>query len=230
MILGGREIGGCEVISGPFPIGTEENDQLSYGYNLQVSPQPFNDKLGMVLVQVVHVQKVDALRAKGVKDPNVEMPTLVLAHAKDEIPVIACTAIQRMWKQIGINVQLRELPDGVVIPPDDDWDFLYYQMTMQEPLTDAELLFGVQGLVQDISAPVLQNMRKLGYSDSWRTAGVTLRRLHRQIANDVTVIPLWQLKEHYAYRDNVKQIGRNLVCLYEYVYDWRIDPREKSTQ
>ncbi len=67
MILGGREIGGCEVISGPFPIGTEENDQLSYGYNLQVSPQPFNDKLGMVLVQVVHVQKVDALRQRESK-------------------------------------------------------------------------------------------------------------------------------------------------------------------
>ena len=111
------------------------------------------------------------------------------------------------------------------MPPDDDWDFLYYQISIQEPLTDCERLFGVQGIVQDLSAPVQQNMRKLGYANSWQSAGVTMRRLHRQIINDMTIIPLYQLQEYYAYRSNLKNVGRSVVDFYENVYDWKVEPR-----
>jgi len=71
-------------------------------------------------------------------------------------------------------------------------------------------------------------MRRLGYADSWQAAGLTLRRMHRQIRNDVTILPLWQLKEHYAIRDNLREVGRNAVHLYQNVDFWKITPRQKK--
>ena len=230
MICGGNDIDGCEPISGPFPIGTEENDQLAYGYDMRVRTDPFNDKLGMVLVKTVEQTMLDAQQRKGVKNPVVKQPTLVLAHTKDDIPKIACAAIRRMWQEIGVSVTLRQLEPGLTVPPDDDWDFLYYEMSMQEPLTDTDKLFGAEGLVGDLSAPVQQSLRTLGYVDSWRKAGVTLRRMHRQIRNDLSVLPLWQLKEHYAYRENVREVGRNVIHLYQNIDYWRVDPREKKKE
>ncbi|MCH2182066.1 MAG: ABC transporter substrate-binding protein [Mariniblastus sp.] len=230
MICGGNDIDGCDVISGPFPRGTLENDQLAYGYNTRVRPEPFNQKLGMVLVQTVQQTMIDALVAKGDKNPVVKRPTLILCHTRDDIPKIACVAIQRMWGELGIKVELRELEPGQTVPPDDDWDFLYYEMSMQEPLTDVDKLFGEEGLVKELSAPVLQSMRRLGYADSWQVAGLTLRRMHRQIRNDVTVLPLWQLKEHYAFRDNLREVGRNAVHLYQNVDRWKITPRQKKAE
>lgn len=222
VICGGNEVSGCELISGPFPIGTEENDQVSYAYNLSVGLQPFNDRLGMVLARVVFETRRNQLLKQGVEKPMVEFPTLTLAHPVDEVAELACSNIQRMWEAMGLKVVLRPLEIGVVRPPDEEWDFLYYQMSMEEPLTNAELLFGRNGIVKHVSAPVEQNMQKLGYADSWQNAARTLRRIHRQVVNDVTVIPLWQIQEHYAYRDNLKGIGRLPVHLYQDVKDWLI--------
>ena len=227
MICGGNDIDGCEVISGPFPIGTEENDQLAYGYNMKVRPEPFNSTLGMVLVFTVRQAMIDREIEKGNKAPQIEFPRLVLCHTHDDIPRIACTAIQRMWGELGIKVDLRELEPGQTVPPDDDWDFLYYEMSMQEPLTDADKLFGPEGLVKNLSAPVQQSVRTLGYADSWQLAGRTLRQMHRQIRNDVSVLPLWQLKEHYAFRENLHNIGANLIHLYQNIDNWRIVPRRR---
>ena len=173
---------------------------------------------------------IDKLVADGSKNPVVKRPTLVLCHTRDDIPKIACAAIQRMWGELGVKVDLRELAPGETIPPDDDWDFLYYEMSMQEPLTDVDTLFGEEGLVEDLSAPVQQSIRRLGYADSWQMAGLTLRRMHRQIRNDVSVLPLWQLKEHYAVRDNLREVGRNLIHLYHNVDSWRIVPRVKKEE
>ena len=230
MICGGNDIDGCEVISGPFPIGTEENDQIAYGYDMRVRTEPFNNKLGLVLVKTVEQQMLDAMREKGDKNPQIKQPKMVLCHTRDDIPKIACTAIQRMWREIGVTVTLRELAPGLTVPPDDEWDFLYYEMSMQEPLTDTDKIFGAEGLVSNLSAPVQQSLRNLGYADSWQMAGITLRRMHRQIRNDVSILPLWQLKEHYAYRENVREVGRNIIHLYQNVDFWRIDPREKKKE
>ena len=222
VICGGNEVNGCEVISGPFPIGTEENDQLSYAYNLRVLPQPYNERLGMVLARVIYETQVNAKIKAGIKDPQVEFPKIVLACSSEEIPQLACSSIQQMWSAIGVEVVLRILDDGVVVPDDDDWDFLYYEMAMKEPLVDIDRLLGRKGVVRKVSAPVEQNMTRLGYANSWQLAARVLRNIHRQVVNDVSVIPLWQIKEHFAYRENLSGIGRNPVHLYEDVANWEI--------
>jgi peptide/nickel transport system substrate-binding protein len=40
---------------------------------------------------------------------------------------------------------------------------------------------------------------------------------------DTTIIPLYQIKEHYAYRNTVTGIGRGIVHLYQNMERWTID-------
>lgn len=217
VICGGKEIDGCEVLSGPFPIGTEDSDQISYGYDSSVRPLPFNSQLGMVLINL-------SLRAKPPKRPDpIVPPNLVIAHPSSSTATNAAQAIARMWTDIGVDTSTRLLEPGQSVPDDSLWDFLYLEVTVEEPLTDASKLIGLSGFAKDVSAPIEQTLQKLSYSQSWRDACSKLRTLHRQIAVDLSVVPLWQIKEHYAFRGTVKEIGRDLIHLYQHVDRWNID-------
>lgn len=244
-IAAGREVSGCEVVNGPFPIGTEDNDQIGYAYNPKVPQVNYDKILASVLVRVVQRQLEDRAKeeraaeraekqqAEGAPPADevnqdqvikIEFPELVLAFPKGEIPRVACTAIARMWRELGLKVKLRELPEGQTAPEDDEFDFLYVEIAMSEPLTDIESLFGNQGIASNLSAPVLQLVRKLSYSTSWQVAGRNLRQMHRQVLNNVSIIPLYQIQEYFAYRKNVKHLGRDLVNLYENIDQWEVVP------
>ena len=224
VICGGKEIDGCEVLSGPFPVGTQDSDQISYGYDSSVRPLPFNSQLGMVLINL-------ALRPKPPVQPvAIPSPKLVIAHPAGSTATNAAEAIARMWTDVGVNTSTRKLAPGQSIPEDSLWDFLYLEVTVEEPLTDASKLIGLSGFAKNVSAPIEQTLQKLSYAESWRDACSKLRTLHRQIAVDLSVLPLWQIKEHYAFRGTVKEIGRDLIHLYQHADRWNIDLTEEEVE
>lgn len=224
MILDGQELNGCETVSGPFPRGTVDNDQLAYGYNLRVQVSPYNQRLGMVLVQLVNSSIEAKMRAAGEKNPVVERPPIVLVHPADDVAVIACRTIARQWMELGVKTLVVELPKGKTQPQNDDWDFLYVSASIQEPLVEVDRLLGDNGFAKTVTAPTQQSLRQLSYSRNWQKSSGILRQIHRQVANDMTILPLWQLTEYYAYRRNVRDIGRDAVHLYENIERWRIFP------
>ena len=120
------------------------------------------------------------------------------------------------------------MKSGESVPSEEDWDFLYREVCIEEPLADASRLIGVHGFAKDVSAPIEQTLRILNYSRSWQTACSALRRLHRQVRVDLSVIPLWQVTEHYAYRSTVRNIGRDIIHLYQNVDRWMIDLRAEE--
>ena len=142
----------------------------------------------------------------------------------------SATAIARMWTEIGVETTTRELKRGETVPPDDNWDFLYLEVTMEEPLVDASNVFGTDGFATTVSAPIEQTLRNLSYARSWQRACADLRRLHRQTAVDLSVVPLYQVKEYFAYRDTVRAIGRDLIHLYQNVDRWKIDLTAEKEQ
>ena len=229
-ISGGREISGCEVVNGPFPVGTEYNDQNAYAYDPRVPKVAFDRILSMTLTEVVRGQMLDSLRAKKINDPSIEVPTITLAFPAGERTRSVCQAIQAMWAQINVKSVLRELPPGQIVPDDNDYDFLYLEMTINEPLTDIEKLFGAAGIAKQISPPVRQLSQKVGYATSWQLASRQLRQIHRQSLNGLSVVPLFQVQEYFAYRKNVTNIGRNLVSLYENIDQWKVKPPVAPTQ
>ena len=224
VICGGKDVEGCEVVSGPFPIGTEDNDQIAYGYDLRVRPLPFNSQLGMVLIEL-------ALRPNPpVRPEAIPTPKLVIAHPKSSSAANAAGAIARMWTEVGIPSTTLELKPNDTMPPDDEWDFLYVEVVIEEPLVDVTKMIGPHGFAKDVSAPIEQTLRIVSYSQNWQKACAALRRLHRQIAVDLSIIPLWQVKEHYAYRSTVRGLGRDLIHLYQNVDRWNIDLTEEEEQ
>ncbi len=224
MLCNGQLIEGTLVIDGPFPIGSDYNPQIGYGYNTRVTPVQYSMVTGGVLLEATRGMLESKRVQQGEKDPVVKMPKLVLAYPRGDVPAIACRAIANMWGLAGLETELRELPPGVTLPPDDNYDWLYCELSIAEPLIDANFLFGSRGIVKGLSAPVEQMMRSVNFSNSWRSASNSLRQLHRLTLNDVSVIPLWQMSEYYAVRRNVSDIGRDLMYLYQFVDRWKIRP------
>ena len=229
-ICGGKIVNGCEVISGPLPIGTEENDQISYGYNFKTRPPSFNTKLGQVLVKLSLLPKKRKAPADGGKDAKeflkaAKVPSLVLAYPRSSTASAACLAIADAWNKAGVPTTTRALDPVDSYPPDDNWDLLYLEIAMEEPLADITRLIGSTGFATEVSAPVDQTLAALGTSQTWQGACAMLRQLHQQVATDVSIIPLWQIKEHFAYRTTVSNIGRDLIHLYQNIERWRIDIR-----
>jgi len=203
----------------------EDNDQIAYAYDLKVRPLAFNSEMGMVMVDL-------ALRARPpVRPEPLPSPKLVIAYPSGSVASNSAAAIARMWTEIGVETTTRELKRGETIPPDDNWDFLYLEVTMEEPLVDASNVIGPEGIATMVSAPIEQTLRNLSYARSWQRACADLRRLHRQTAVDLSVVPLYQVREYFAYRDTVRAIGRDLIHLYQNVDRWKIDlTAEKEEQ
>lgn len=229
-ICGGKLVNGCEVISGPLPIGTEENDQISYGYNFKTRPPSFNTKLGQVLVQLSLLPKKRKAPSEGGQEAKeflktAKVPSLVLAYPRSSTANAACFAIADAWNKAGVPTTTRALDPADSYPPDDNWDLLYMEIAMEEPLADITRLIGATGFATQVSAPVDQTLAALGTSQTWQGACAMLRQLHQQVATDMSIIPLWQIKEHFAYRTTVSNVGRDLIHLYQNIERWRIDIR-----
>ncbi len=292
-ISGGVEIPGNEVISGPFPIGTEENEQIGYAYNIQVRPPRFQEKMAQVLIIISLILDAQA-KEKAAQRERVEMqrqvqpaedreqtsddpsntasqlqgsnvgtqdatqvetqttkstdgeegrlpdqmggvagaddsvtpsesPRIVIAYPASTTAAESSKAIARMWNTIGIETSLRALRPHESVPPDDDWDILYLELSIEEPLTDIAKAAGRDGIASDLSAVSELTLQQLATVNSWRRASNQLRRLHRQLAVDLSIIPLYQVKEHFAFRNTVSGVGRDLIHLYQNVDRWRID-------
>jgi hypothetical protein len=40
----------------------------------------------------------------------------------------------------------------------------------------------------------------------------------------MSVLPLWQMREFYAHRRNLRNIGRDLIYIYQNIDRWRLEP------
>jgi ABC-type oligopeptide transport system substrate-binding subunit len=248
LICGGREILGFEQLSGPFPLGTEENDLIGYAYDYRVPATEFDSRMGIIAPAVVLGQmrkavierlteervaelgelKDDDERHKKLEewadaDPSLKIPQLVLAYPDTDLARTACQSMQQMWKAVGMEVQLKPLPPGVTRPADDDYDLLYTELTMEEPLSDARKVFGDLGIVSDIGPAIEQLMGDLDLAKNWVEARNILRQIHELCQYDMVVLPLWQTINYYAYRRHVSGIDSELIHLYEHVDQWGIE-------
>lgn len=247
-----QPLDGYEVISGPFPVGIDESDPLMYANNFRIKSVPHNRDLGRVFIDMtasqikaVRKRKEEAERKERIKngevveveaqiDPDAnpdeviviplpKPPKLILAHPRDAQAETICAFVVRYWKTIGIEAELRELPAGQYMPPDDKWDFVFTECSMQEPLVDARRIFGQTGLIKTIDASVEQALDRIDRVRNWQAAGSSLRNLHEKVYNEVTILPLWQVPQYYAYRPSVRNIGFEINTLYQNAARWRTD-------
>jgi ABC-type transport system substrate-binding protein len=232
-----------QVVSGPFPRGAGVDDPLGYAYNESVQPFPYEPLQTLTFVDVARMELAAAAREAAAPQPAPgappaktppaapplkredlpEIPPLVLVHPPHAIARVACRSIQRQLKMVKVQVTLRELPPGQALP-EGDFDLLYAELAMWEPVVDARRLLGPDGPSGGCSAHLDLALRQLAMCDNWKQARDKLLQIHEQAAADVAVLPLWQLTDYFAYQRGLEGIGKQPVSLYQNIESWRSPP------
>lgn len=231
-LLNGREseeLRDCQTLTGPFPRG--------YAYNEKLAPREYDPRLAVTLARVVRrtVAKRRAADAQDSTDkpkdkpnaaqaPPAEMPQLVLAHPPTEVARMACEEIAGQLSRIEIPVELREMPPGQAYDMPADVDLMYVELPIWEPVVDARRLLGSDGLVGWCSPYMELALRQLEDATDWKAARQRLLYIHQLAYDELTLIPLWQMSDFFAYRDDLRGVGTRPVGLYQNIENWQVPP------
>ena len=237
-LLAGSRVEGAAVLSGPFPERTSFEDTLGYASDPQLEPRPYEPRMAFALVRAAlnelaaankaEQQAAGAAPADEAGPALEEVPPLVLAHGASFTARAACEAIQAHWSRIGVTVSLIEWNPGDAGATADEYDLLYAPLAMWDPLVDARRLLGEGGMVGRGTPYLTLALRRLDEAVDSTEIRQRLQEIHRLVYDDLTVIPLWQLPEHFAYSRNLQQVGERPLSLYQNVERWRISLRPEA--
>jgi ABC-type oligopeptide transport system substrate-binding subunit len=226
-LLGEREIGekqipGCRVISAAIPAGLGRNDPLAYAYDERIQPLPYDPVMAAILMKLAQQQLAAAADQR--QEPAPELGELVLAHPAGEQASFVCKQIQAQLDVIGIKCKLRPMDPGETRPSDGRYDLLYLEIMMREPLIDLGRVFGPGGIAAAAEPFVALTLRQLDRAETWKDARERMYELHRLLYEDVTVVPLWQMVDHFVHHTGLRGVPDRPIFLYQDVEQWRVIP------
>jgi tetratricopeptide (TPR) repeat protein len=197
-----------QVISGPFP--------NCYAYDKTVAPHDYDPRLMVALIQTALSQPRGAARL-----PTEAKPRLTLALPSGEVARRACAEIKAQWHLLGhgLDVELLELGDSP--PASSAWDLLYVEYFPTDPAVDALRLLGREGLAGGGSPLLEAQLRRLSSASDLAEARGALTAIHRTVHDQLDVIPLWQLNEHFVRVRTLQGAGSRPATLYQNVEQWR---------
>jgi len=219
VLLRGNKLPGCQVLSGPLPVGFSREDPLGYGYDHGIVPRDYEKNLALTLFRVAGAA---ANRTPGGLLPD---QPLVLAHPAAYLPRLACEEIAHQLSMNGIACDTRQLPPGAVVVPDSEYDLLYVEVSMAEPIVDVIGLLGRGGLGDAGNPYIRLAINRLIRATNWRDARTRLATLHQLCHHHLPVLPLWQLSDHYAYHRRITGIEAEPISLYQNITKWRVGPK-----
>jgi peptide/nickel transport system substrate-binding protein len=213
-LVGGQQLAGCEVLSGPLPRGAA-GERFAEGNDASVEPRPYEPGTGLILANLAANEALGPDRATG---------PLVLAHPANPVARTACQSIARQLKLLNLQVALKESKTGQ-LPRLADCDLLYAELLIQEPTVDVWRVLGPHGLAGSCSPAMLQALRQVEAAAGRKEAGEKLKAVHRLAAVELPVIPLWQLAEHFTVHATVQGVAERPASLYEGVENWQAELR-----
>lgn len=222
-LMMGIDLPDCAVLSGPFPFGIGPTDPIAYGYDERLAPRDYDPRLAMMLSKLGQLELNEAGKKRGAAE--ISITSLVIGIPPLEVPKIAVQAMQPGFEQIGLPITYKELTAAELRDPPDDVDLVYREVRAREPVVDAPKLLAAGGIFEETSPYVALSLRKLEVARDWKQSSDALKELHRVIYDDVTIIPLWQMAEFFAYRNWLKGFGEETVTLYQDVENWQVGIR-----
>ncbi len=222
----GQQLPGFRPLSGPFPAGLSINDSgVGYAYNQSLQPRTYEPRLAAVLASVAR-SSVEKQTANDVQKPAVaetekaEIKALILMFPAEPIARTVCQTIKLQLDLISIPIELREMPaDGQ--PAAEDYDLLYTELAMWEPIAGARRLLGPGGVAGRCSPSMSHALDELGLAQNWKQAQAGLRQVHQVAYYDLPVISLWQTYNYFAYRKTLRGFGEAPISFYQNVAQWR---------
>lgn len=252
LILDGQRAPGCRLISGPFPAGMGATDPIAYAYDDTIAPRPYDPRLSLILFSLARKDlDAQAAAKSAATDPPkeakpAEPPATATAEAKPadpaapapppprvKIPLVMAYpqtpqaraiagSIAAQLDLVGIDCKLKPLPPGEVEDPTHDYDLLYVEAAMWEPLSDTRRLFAPNGVAPTSSPYINADLRRLDEARSWQQVATRLQQLHRTIFDEVPLIPLWQTYDYAAVRTNLKNVPQRPIWLYNDLPEWQL--------
>jgi ABC-type transport system substrate-binding protein len=221
-LLDQQKVEGVQVLSAPLPAGVNRDDPAAYAYDTRIAPLPYDPVMAAILRQLAEQQI--AATAEKRKEPVPELKELVIAHPPGEQPRFVCQQIKTQLDVVGIKCALRELPPGQNLVPDGKFDLLYVELAMREPLVDAQRLFGPGGFSVVTDPYIRLVLRQVDQAENWKEARDRLYELHRLLYEDVTLLPLWQMIDYFAYHRGLRGVQERPIFFYQDVDRWGIVP------
>lgn len=228
VIAGGNSRPGFRVLSAPLPAGIAIGDAIGYGYKQQLQPHPYEPRLAAVLNTTARIAVAKKLAkveksgdSKDESKPDIPpAEPLILIHAANSVASTMCQLIKQQLAAIGIPLEVRE-----IAVTDDleklQWDLRYAELSFEEPLVDAQRLFGPSGLAGRCSPSMNLALVSLNQATNWNDARSRLQQVHQIAFDDLPVIPLWQTPKYFATQKSLKGVGKSPVSLYQNVSQWQ---------
>jgi hypothetical protein len=159
----------------------------------------------------------------------VKLPRLRFVVEPGEVPKAAAERLLSYWTRIGFEIDVIQGDQPGKPLSDSDWDFCYRQVRMEEPLlelwpvlaNDTTFDMSRLGLYPDW---MRQELVGLDYASSFLDAQEKLFTIHRHIAAQAFLIPLWEVDEYAVLRKNVSGIPAQLMSVYHNAERWMIKP------
>ncbi|MCA9034465.1 MAG: hypothetical protein KDA91_05005 [Planctomycetaceae bacterium] len=164
-----------------------------------------------------------------VKVDYIRLPPLRMVVEPNDGAVAAAERILVYWKKIGLDVKLivgNEHGDPL---PDTEWDLMYRRARMEEPLLDLwplitnDTSFDIRRL-DPFPDWMRQEVINLDYASSFLEAQNRLFTIHRHIAAQAFIIPLWEIDEYMVFQKSVSGFSENPVSTYQNAEHWTVRP------
>lgn len=168
----------------------------------------------------------DQIKAAGA---DIQLPKLRFVVEADDVATLAAEQMLIRWKALGFDIEMVAADKAGEKLADDGWDFMYRTVRMQEPLLDLWSLmltddnFDVTRLA---SYPdwMRQELINLDYATSFIDAQKRLFVIHRHMAAQAFIVPLWELRDFVAFQRNVSGFEGQPLTVYQNIERWQVKP------
>jgi len=224
----------------------------SYASNPLEEPPEFNLRLAYALryagerqLQLAELTKLEAVAKVKAKEAGekfdseqfrsvtnvdyIKLPRLRLVVDPDPTVVAAAKRMIVYWTKIGFEIDLIEGSAPGEKLQDEDWDLCYRRVRMEEPLlelwslltNDANFDMNRLRLFPDWMRQELVN---LDYAASFSDAQDRLFTIHRHMAAQAFIIPLWEVDEFAVWRKSTIGTPERPISPYQNVERWIVRP------
>ncbi len=221
-LLAGKELDGCRMISAPIPIGVSPDDPVSYGYDLSIAARSYEPQMSIALRKLAEIKLREEAEEK--KEALIPLSKLVIGHPDTEMSRQTCLAIVQYLKRMGLPCELKAVSAEATDPAKEGVDLLYVEVQVAEPLIDIPRMFATYVPNRHQTQYFQLALRQLGESRNWQEVRERFWSLHRLCHDDLLIIPLFQLQDHFVYRRSLGGIGYQPMTLFQQVERWDLAP------
>jgi peptide/nickel transport system substrate-binding protein len=208
--------GADAVADGPFPKGT-------YADAPGVKPLESHMWLAKMLVAAARKE----LHNAPIK-LNFEYPAIAEVQAIVE-------KLAASFREAGIEIVTAEVRPSQLeseLRAGRRFELAYRILRCDEPVLDAGLLIcpgydapaEADALASVTSPRILQLLLQLERAAEWPSARGLALQIDRESRDELPVIPLWQLVDHFAWRDRLTGPAKSTALLYQEIETWQITP------